>query len=150
MTRYVFGAVIRKSDGGGYWAEVPDLPGCFGEGATFIEAVSSISDGLETHLASLVEYGMELPAATKIEAEDGDVAYVYADVTASSLGAPSVSAAEAARRLGVTPSHVSQLIKAGKLSAERCACNTFVEVASIEAYMGGPRVEGRPKKAISG
>lgn len=37
--KYVFGAIIgQDKDNGGYWAEVPDLPGCYGQGDTFIEA----------------------------------------------------------------------------------------------------------------
>lgn len=133
MAKYVYGAVIRKSDSGGYWAEVPDLPGCFGEGSTFLEAVSSISDGLETHLAALAEYGMDIPAATQIEATDGDTVYVCADASASSLGNPLLSVAEAARRLNVTPGRVSQLIKAGKLDAERCACGTYVVLEQLRS-----------------
>ena len=53
MGKYIYGAVIRESDEGGFWAEVPDLPGCFGQGDTLMEAVESISNGMETHLAAV-------------------------------------------------------------------------------------------------
>lgn len=86
-----------------------------------MEAVSSISDALETHLASLVDYGLVPPEPRAVEADDGRVVYVYANTDGATLGEPEVSAAEAARMLGVSPGRVSQLIAEGKLRALRSA-----------------------------
>lgn len=61
MTKHVYGAVIREDRDGGYWAEVPDLPECFGQGDDFMTAVESISDGVETHLAALESDGADIP-----------------------------------------------------------------------------------------
>ena len=74
--------------------------------------------------------------------------YVYANIDGFSLGVPSVPAAEAARMLGVTPGRVSQLIKAGKLIAERSASGTLVTEESVRAYMDTPRTAGRPSRAM--
>ncbi len=148
MGKYIYGAVVRESDEGGFWAEVPDLPGCFGQGGTLMEAVESVSDGVETHLAALAEYGMPVPKASVVTSDDGHVVYVYANTDGFSLGAPSMPAAEAARMLGVTPGRVSQLIKAGKLDAERSASGTMVTEESVRAYMGTPRSAGRPSRAM--
>lgn len=148
MGKHVYGAVIRESDEGGFWAEVPDLPGCFGQGGSPMEAIESISNGLETHLAALAEYGMAIPKASVVSADDGQVVYIYANTDGFSLGAPSVPAAEAARMLGVTPARVSQLIKAGKLVAERSASGTMVTEESVRAYMDTPRAAGRPSRAM--
>lgn len=71
-----FGAVIRKDDECGYWAEIPDLEGCYGQGNTFNEVVESVSNGLETHLAAMLECAMDMPAPTKIKASDGEVVYI--------------------------------------------------------------------------
>lgn len=147
MTKYVYGAVLRKSEDGGWWAEVPDLPGCFGQGATFMDAIESISNGLETHLAAMADYGMPVPQAGPVASDDGEVVYVYADTDAASLGEPSVSAAEAARILGVTPGRVSQLLREGRLTGERTIDGTNIAVASIEAYQSSRRGAGRPRKA---
>ena len=147
MAKYVYGAVLRESEDGGWWAEVPDLPGCFGQGDTFMEAVESISDGVETHLAALAEYGMPVPAAGPVVAGDGEVVYVYANTDTVSLGEPSMAAAEAARALDVTPGRVSQLMREGRLSGERTVSGTNVTVASVEAYQASRRSAGRPKKA---
>ncbi len=146
MGKHVYGAIIRPSEDGGYWAEVPDLPGCFGQGDDYMSTVESISDGIETHLAALREYGMPIPAAGPVPAVDGgEVVYVYADDDFR-LGLPTVSAAEAARMIGVTKGRVSQLINEGRLVAERLADGTNVTVESIEQYMSSRRKVGRPKK----
>lgn len=77
---YTFAAVIRRDEEGGYWAEVPDLEGCFGQGDTFGETVESISNGLETHLASMLECGLDIPEPSKVQAADGEVVYVAASL----------------------------------------------------------------------
>lgn len=76
MTKHIYGAVLRESEDGGWWAEVPDLPGCFGQGDTFMGAVESISNGLETHLAAMAGHGMPVPEATPVATEEGEVVYI--------------------------------------------------------------------------
>ena len=148
MTKYVYGAILRETENGAWWGEVPDLPGCYGEGDTFMEAVASVADGLETHIASIVDYGLPLPAANPVRSKEGEVVYVYANTNAVSLGEPSVSAAEAARMLGVTPGRISQLIRGGKLVALRTAEGTSVTVSSIERYRDTRRHPGRPQRVV--
>lgn len=152
MGKHIYGTVIRPSEDGGYWAEVPDLPGCFGQGEDYMAALESISDSIETHLASLKEIGLPIPMAGPLpNIEDGEVVYVFARDDSVRLGAPTVSAAEAARMLGVSPGRVSQLISSGRLVAERLAGRTNVTLASIEAYQASPRTAGRPRKvALAG
>ena len=87
--KYVFGTIIREDEeDGGFWAEVPDLPGCFGQGGSFIECVSSISDGVETHLAAMLADGRSIPQGGKVVADDGEVVYVCADPSTVNQGAP--------------------------------------------------------------
>lgn len=150
MGKYVYGAVIRPDEeDGGYWAEVPDLPGCFGQGDSYMDAVESISDGVETHLAALAEDGLPIPKATVVSADDGDVVYVYANTDGFALGVPTMPAAEAARTLGVTKGRVSQLIASGRLVGERSADGTRVTIDSVEAYAAGDRAAGRPRKSAA-
>ena len=142
---------MRRSEAGGWWVEIPDLPGCFGEGSTLEEAVLSIHDGLDTHLAALVEYGLPIPPATPL-AEFPDIpgariTFVYASTDNATLGEPSVSAAEAARMLGVSPGRVSQLLREGRLTGQRTPIGTQVTAASVEAYREARRSPGRPRKA---
>lgn len=43
-------ANIRSEDGS-YWAEVPELPGCFAAGITLDELFDSLREGIELYLA---------------------------------------------------------------------------------------------------
>jgi predicted RNase H-like HicB family nuclease len=40
-------AVIHPAEEGGYWAEVPALPGCITEGDTIDEVVTNLKDAIE-------------------------------------------------------------------------------------------------------
>ena len=145
--KYIFGAVVREDvEDGGFWAEFPDLPGCYGQGDTFEECVCSASDAVETHIAAMIEDECEVPTPSRVSADDGDVVYVYADPEIVELGEPSISAAEAAKRLGVSKGRISQLIAAGKLKAYRSPHYTMVTVESVGAYAASPRRAGRPPR----
>jgi len=40
-------AIIHPAEEGGYWAEVPALPGCVTEGDTMEEVVANLKDAIE-------------------------------------------------------------------------------------------------------
>ena len=40
-------AIIHPAEEGGYWAEVPALPGCITEGDTMEEVVDNLKDAIE-------------------------------------------------------------------------------------------------------
>lgn len=40
-------AIIHPAEEGGYWAEVPALPGCFTEGDTMDEVMANLKDAIE-------------------------------------------------------------------------------------------------------
>lgn len=40
-------AVIHPAEEGGYWAEVPALPGCITEGETMEEVTANLKDAIE-------------------------------------------------------------------------------------------------------
>ncbi|MFN9176575.1 MAG: type II toxin-antitoxin system HicB family antitoxin [Synechocystis sp.] len=40
-------AVIHPAEEGGYWAEVPALPGCITEGDTIDEVMANLKDAIE-------------------------------------------------------------------------------------------------------
>jgi predicted RNase H-like HicB family nuclease len=48
-------AVIHPSDEGGFWAEVPALPGCVSEGETYDETVANIREAAEGWLEVAAE-----------------------------------------------------------------------------------------------
>lgn len=40
-------AIIHSAEEGGYWAEVPALPGCITEGDTMEEVLANLKDAIE-------------------------------------------------------------------------------------------------------
>ena len=40
-------AIIHPAEEGGYWAEVPALPGCFTQGETKEEVIANLQDAIE-------------------------------------------------------------------------------------------------------
>jgi predicted RNase H-like HicB family nuclease len=45
-----FKVIIHEAKEGGYWAEVPALPGCFSQGETLDEMRANIREAIECHL----------------------------------------------------------------------------------------------------
>jgi len=39
--------IIHPSEEGGYWAEVPDLPGCASQGDSIGELIQNVSEAIE-------------------------------------------------------------------------------------------------------
>ena len=52
---------IQPAAEGGYWAEVPALPGCFTQGETLEEVTAYIREAIECYLASLIRRGEPFP-----------------------------------------------------------------------------------------
>jgi predicted RNase H-like HicB family nuclease len=42
--------IVHEADEGGYWAEVPGLPGCFSQGETREELMANIREAIEGYL----------------------------------------------------------------------------------------------------
>ena len=42
-------AVVHPEEGGGYWAEVPELPGCFTRGDTLDEIYRNLTEAIACH-----------------------------------------------------------------------------------------------------
>jgi predicted RNase H-like HicB family nuclease len=56
--------VIHPAEEGGFWTEVPDLPGCGSQGETLDEAVEMTKDAIGGFLESLRKHG-EAPPTEK-------------------------------------------------------------------------------------
>ena len=54
--------VVHQAEEGGYWAEVPSIPGCATEGETFEELLLNLYEAIEGCLAVDVE---EIPLSKK-------------------------------------------------------------------------------------
>jgi predicted RNase H-like HicB family nuclease len=44
-------AIIHEEEGGGYWAEVPALPGCATQGETTEELLANLREAIEGYLS---------------------------------------------------------------------------------------------------
>lgn len=60
MTKYA--VVIHEEPSGGYWAEVPALPGCYSQGETVEELLANIREAIEAVREVMAEEGA-LPEA---------------------------------------------------------------------------------------
>lgn len=79
--REAYPAIVHKDDDT-YWVEFPDIEGCFSDGETLADALSNAVDALGSHLCTMMDYGIEIPApsdAKSIAADDGVVSIIVTD-----------------------------------------------------------------------
>ena len=53
--------IVHLDETGGFWTEVPALPGCGSQGETVDEAIEMTKDAIQGYLASLGKHGQSLP-----------------------------------------------------------------------------------------
>ncbi|MPZ49201.1 MAG: hypothetical protein GEU75_07860 [Dehalococcoidia bacterium] len=53
--------IVHPDETGGFWTEVPALPGCGSQGETLDEAVEMTKDAIEGYAESLKKHGDALP-----------------------------------------------------------------------------------------
>lgn len=51
-----FDIVFHENEEGGYWAEIPSMPGCITEGGTLEETKANICEAAEVWLATKLEW----------------------------------------------------------------------------------------------
>ena len=56
---------LAESEGGGFLATVPDLPGCMSDGATDAEALENAHDAIEAWLDQAHAMGRPIPVPTR-------------------------------------------------------------------------------------
>ena len=54
--------IMHQAEEGGYWVEVPALPGCYSQGEGIEETMENIREAIETHLEALKEDQQEIPS----------------------------------------------------------------------------------------
>jgi len=59
--------VIHEDVNGGYWAEVPALPGCISQGETLEELKANMHEAIEGYLEVLQEEGRQPEASVKLD-----------------------------------------------------------------------------------
>lgn len=62
---------LTEDDGGGFLAEVPDLPGCMADGPTAAEALANVELAVEEWKAAALEMGRSVPEPSVIDNYSG-------------------------------------------------------------------------------
>ena len=53
--------LIRQAEEGGFWSEVPALPGCYSQGETIDETLQNSKEAIVAHLLALKEDQVAAP-----------------------------------------------------------------------------------------
>ncbi len=64
-----YAVVIHVAEEGGFWAEVPALPGCYTQGESVEEIRINAVDAIQTHLGALREDGAAIPSPETVRIE---------------------------------------------------------------------------------
>jgi antitoxin HicB len=62
---------LAESDGGGYLATVPDLPGCMSDGATPEEALKNVQEAIASWIEAAKEWKLDVPQPSPLLARTG-------------------------------------------------------------------------------
>lgn len=57
---------VHPAEEGGFWAEVPALPGCFTQGETIEEIAAMAKEAIEGFIASLIKCKQPIPIERKL------------------------------------------------------------------------------------
>ena len=63
-----YSVVVHQAEEGGFWVEVPALPGCYSQGETVDEALVNVRKAIALYLDVLRDEGRDAP-------RDADVVY---------------------------------------------------------------------------
>ena len=55
MQKKEWAVILHNAEEGGYWVDVPQLPGCISQGDTKEEALKNIKEAIELYLESVGE-----------------------------------------------------------------------------------------------
>ena len=56
-----YSVVVHGAEEGGFWVEVPALPGCYSQGETLDETLGNVRDAIDLYLEVLMEDKETIP-----------------------------------------------------------------------------------------
>jgi len=62
---------LSNEEGGGFLAEIPDLPGCMADGETAAEAVAAVENAIEEWIATAKELNRSIPEPSALDKYSG-------------------------------------------------------------------------------
>lgn len=143
MKPKVYEFEVYKDDG---WliAEPFDLDGGT-QGEDYEDLCAMVADWLKVTVEDHAIRGIEMPKPTFGNAPRHGGSILLVCVMAGLETVERVSAAEAARMLGVSAGRVSQMLASGQLEGWRDGHSSYVTLDSLRARMAAPREAGRPR-----
>lgn len=120
------------------------------QGKDFAEACEMAADWLQTEMEHRAMHDLPFPEATfgnEPKHPGGQV--VIMAVNAGTDTVKKMSASDAARKLGVTPGRVTQMVKANKLEGFKEGHKMWITEDSVNARLAEAPKAGRPKKATA-
>ncbi len=61
-----YSVIAHEAEEGGYWVEVPALPGCYSQGETLEEALENVKEAIDLYLEALRKQGAQIPKDEEI------------------------------------------------------------------------------------
>jgi predicted RNase H-like HicB family nuclease len=146
--QYTYEFEIAQSEG--WYVALPFGMDGGTQGKTIEEASLMAADWLRMEIEHRLMHELDIPVATFGNAPVKGGTCMIVSVEAGLSSVRRVSASEAARMLGVSPSRVTHMIRDGLLEAFRDGHRTYVTLASVEARKAKPHKSGRPRKVLAG
>ena len=61
-----YSVVVHTAEEGGFWVEVPALPGCYSQGESVEESLRNVSETIELYLEVLRDEGRDVPRNAEV------------------------------------------------------------------------------------
>ena len=61
-----YSVVVHQAEEGGFWVEVPALPGCYSQGESIGETLENVREAIELYLEVLRDEGQDAPRDTDV------------------------------------------------------------------------------------
>lgn len=61
-----YSVVVHQAEEGGFWVDVPALPGCYSQGETVDEALANVREAIGLYLEALRDDGQDVPKDTDV------------------------------------------------------------------------------------
>ena len=61
-----YSVVVHDAEEGGFWVDVPALPGCYSQGESVDESLQNVTEAIELYLEVLRDEGREAPVDSEV------------------------------------------------------------------------------------
>ena len=61
-----YSVVVHSAEEGGFWVDVPALPGCYSQGESVDESLRNVTEAIELYLEVLRDEGRDAPQDSEV------------------------------------------------------------------------------------